>query len=107
MTGSDRTDRRLRLLFRKPSWFIADAEVTVEFDGTELHKGSFKAGFDLDVAAARGAHEVSITLRAWPAVRRRDYVVEVGDAPAYVAEVEYSRLRGTFHPECRFEPATP
>jgi len=93
----------LTLFFPPPGFFMADFPVEVRVDGEARHRGSFVAGFRLEITLDPGAHVVE-TVIGGAFARKRRYVVEVPEGvEARVATLDYSRMWGNFTEELRVE----
>jgi hypothetical protein len=93
---------KVRVLFENPGWFLLDVPLEVRLGDRVVHQGSFKSGFDATVEVPAGSHPLTTSLGG----RSREYAVEVGDAPDYVAELHYSRVWGNFTSDLSFQAGT-
>jgi hypothetical protein len=86
----------LRVLFRKPGFFITDVRFVIMLDGHVVYDGGFLEGVDLYLPVATGPHVVSTRIDLGMIARSREYPIHVPPGQAFSLELEYSRFWGNF-----------
>lgn len=85
----------LRVMLRKPGFFLVDSVVSLAVDGVPVYNGSFMAGFDWWAPIAVGRHHVHGRLHGF-VTRQKAWIIDVYPAKTTLVTLAYSRFWGTF-----------
>lgn len=86
----------LKTSFPPPGFFIADARVTLHFDGNVVYDGGLKSGFELELPVSPGRHTLTTTIDLELVQRRREYTIDMSAGQATSLVLRYSRFWGNF-----------
>ena len=86
----------VRIVLRKPGWFMMDTTVKILWDGDVVYEGGFREGFEHELEAAHGPHRLEAAIRLGGlGSRTKSWDVDVHGS-RITATLRYSRFWGNF-----------